>query len=421
MTQSIMELPTEQISEFQNYAESHLDRLFREGARQMLEAALNYEVAQYIEKYADVVDENGNRLVVRNGHHKPRQILSGAGAITVRQPRVDDRREGEKFTSSILPPYMRKAPSIERLIPCLYLKGVSTNQFKTALEAILGVNCPGLSSSTISDMMKQWQHEYLDWNNRDLSDKEYAYFWADGVHLKVRLGDQEKASLLVIIGATKEGDKEVVGIYSGYRESTESWKELLRSFKERGLINAPKLAIGDGALGFWNAISEIYPETQQQRCWIHKTANILDKMPKSVQERAKEAIHNIYLADTKDNALKAYEEFIERFEDKYPKAVECLTKSKDELFTFYDFPAKHWRHIRSTNVIESSFATLRHRTRQTKGSGSRKAAEAMAWKLCMEAQKCWNRLNGSKCIIKLYQGVQFKDGEELNSENQAVS
>ena len=416
MKQNTIQVPENQSIEFQHQSESPLDYLIRQGAQQMLMIALENEVDNYLKKHANELDENKKRLVVRNGFHRERQILSGAGPITVHQPRVNDRRKDKKFTSSILPPYMRKCPSIENLIPALYLKGISTSQFQTALEAILGTNCPGLSSSTVNDMMKGWHDEFEIWNQRDLSDKEYIYFWADGVHVKVRLGDQQKVSLLVIMGATKDGTKELVGIYSGYRESTESWSELLRSFKERGLKNGPKLAAGDGALGFWNAISEVYPDTVHQRCWVHKTANILDKMPKCVQERAKNAIHNIYLSDTKEHALEAYESFIEQFEDKYPKATQCLVKSKDQLFSFYDFPAKHWRHIRTTNVIESTFATVRHRTRQTKGSGSRKAAEAMAWKLCLEAQKHWKRLNGASCIIKVFQGVVFKEGEELINE-----
>jgi len=420
MKESTISLPENQTLEFQYQNQSSLDLLLREGAQQMLMIALEQEVQDYLDRHSHIVDKDGKRLVVRNGSHKQRQILSGAGQLTVNQPRVNDRRPDEQFTSSVLPPYLRKCPSIENLIPALYLKGISTSQFQTALEAILGTNCRGLSSSTVSDMMKTWQDEFDVWNERDLSDKEYIYFWADGVHLKVRLGDQPKASLLVIMGATKAGDKEIVGIYSGYSESTESWRELLRSFKERGLKKGPKLAAGDGALGFWNAISDVYPDVAQQRCWVHKTANILDKMPKCVQERAKSAIHNIYLSDTKEHALEAYKSFIEKYEDKYPKATQCLENSKDQLFAFYDFPAKHWRHIRTTNAIESVFATVKHRTRQTKGSGSRRAAEAMAWKLCMEAQKHWKRLNGASCIIKVFQGITFKDGEELTEENQHV-
>lgn len=413
MKKSTLALPKNQITDFQHHAESVIDSIFREGARQMLEIAMHQEVKDYLEKHGNLVDEDGKKLVVGNGYHGKRKVLSGAGMIDVKQPRINDRRPEHKFTSAILPPYQRKCPSIENLIPCLYLKGISTNQFKTALEAILGVNCPGLSSSAISDMMKSWQSDYEAWNQRDLSGKEYAYIWADGVHVKVRLGDQEKASLLVLVGATKEGEKELIGIYSGYRESKESWLELLRSLDDRGLKSGPKLAIGDGALGFWAAMNEIYPEAAQQRCWIHKTANILDKMPKCVQERAKTDIHNIYLSDTKENAEKAYDDFIEKYQDKYEKATACLEKSKEELLAFYDFPAKHWRHIRSTNVIESVFGTMRHRTRQTKGSGSRKAAEAMAWKLMHEAQKTWKKLNGASCTIKLFQGVTFKDGEEV--------
>ncbi len=420
MKEITLDFSENQIVDFQHITESHVDALVRQGARQMLLAALEREVDDYIALHSNVVDENGHRSVVRNGYCKERGILSGAGVLKVRQPRIDDRRPGHKFTSAILPSYMRKCPTIENLIPCLYLKGISTNQFQTALEAILGTNCPGLSSSTISDMLKAWQEQYDEWNRRSLEGKKYAYIWADGVHLKVRLGNQPKVSLLVIIGATETGEKELVGIYSGYRESTESWADFLRDLRCRGLTIAPKLAIGDGALGFWGAMDDVYPQTKHQRCWVHKTANILDKMPKCVQERAKKAIHNIYLSDTEEHAQEAYCEFIAQFEDKYPKAVACLQKSKEELFSFYDFPAKHWQHIRTTNVIESVFATVRHRTRQTKGGGSRKATEATAWKLCMEAQKCWRKLNGAEHTIKLFEGIKFVDGIELKEINQQV-
>ncbi len=406
-----------QVLDFRHYAESHLDALARQGAQQILSIALEREVEEYIQKYTKVVDENGHQMVVRNGTHKSRQILTGAGVLEVTQPRVNDRRPGEKFTSAILPPYMRKSPTIEKLIPCLYLRGISTNQMQGALEAILGVNCPGFSSSTVSDMLTVWQKQYLDWNKRSLIGKRYVYFWADGIHLKVRLGEETKVSLLVIVGATEDGEKELVGIYSGYRESTQSWCDFLRDLKERGLTDDPKLAIGDGALGFWNALEQVYPKTKQQRCWVHKTANVLDKMAKSVQDRAKKLIHNIYLSDTKENAIIAWDAFIKEFEAKYPRAVECLRKSEEELLTFYDFPAHHWLHIRTTNIIESVFATVRHRTRQTKGGGSRNATEAMAWCLAMEAQKHWKKLNGAEYAVKLFIGIKFKNGEEVLTEN----
>lgn len=421
MLDSTMQLTENQIMDFSLSGESLIDSIARKGAEKLLALALEREVEEHIAKYTNVVDEQGNRLVVRNGYCQEREILSGAGRLKVHQPRVNDKRDGEKFTSAILPPYMRKTPTIEKLIPALYLKGISTSQFKSALEAILGMNCSGLSSSTISDMMRIWQDEFEVWNRRDLTGKKYAYIWADGVHLKIRLGNEPKASLLVVMGATDEGKKELLGIYSGFRESIESWAELLRDFKERGLEEHPRLAVGDGALGFWGALGEVFPKTVHQRCWVHKTSNILDKMPKCVQDAAKSSIHNIYMADTKANALLAYDGFITKFEDKYPKAVACLEKSKEELLAFYDFPAKHWRHIRSTNIIESTFATLRHRTRQTKGAGTRKAAEAMAWKLCLEAEKHWKKLNGSNLVMKLFQNVTFKDGIELINSDQKVS
>lgn len=415
MKEIAMEMSDRQVIEFADAGMNILDQLAREGAQKMLKYALEAEVCEYISQFKEVVDENGQRLVVRNGHAKSRYVATGAGQLKVSAPRVNDKRAGKQFTSAILPPYMRKSPTLEKLIPTLYLKGISTGQFKSALEAILGPNAPGLSAATVSNMMKAWQEEYKEWNERSLAKKKYVYIWADGVYLNIRLGDADKVCLLVIIGTTEDGKKELIGLHSGYRESKESWSDLLLSFKKRGLKEAPKLAVADGALGFWSALTEQYPETKHQRCWVHKTANILDKMPKKTQERAKPMIHNIFLAETQTDAQESYDEFLAEFQVKYPKACECLTKDKDELFAFFDFPAEHWVHIRTSNPIESTFSTVRHRTKRTKGHGSKLAGEAMAWKLCLEAEKHWRRISGYKLIIKIYQGVIFKDGIEQDA------
>ncbi len=393
-----------------------LDEILREGARRMLQSAIEAEVAEYVEKHKEIVDEEtGHRKVVRNGHQPERTIQSGLGDIPVKKPRVHDRREGKKFTSSILPPYMRKTPNIEALIPILYLKGVSTNDFPDALQAILGEDAAGLSPSTITRLKKVWREEYEEWTDRDLSDKRYVYWWVDGIYFNVRLGDH-RPCLLVIIGALENGDKELVGIWDGERESKLSWKELLRDLKRKGITEGPELCVGDGALGFWAAVEEVFPKASHQRCWVHKTANVLDKMPKKVQPSAKELLREMQKADTREDALESFEEFGKRYGAKYRKAWQCLKKDRDVLFTFYDFPAEHWVHIRTTNPIESTFATVRHRSRQTKGCGSRKATLAMVFKLAREAEKRWRKLNSYHIIDKVIRGVEFKDGEEVSSE-----
>ena len=387
-----------------------LEELLRAGARRMLQAALEFEVETYIESFQDEKDDQGHRQVVRNGSHKPRELITGVGQIPIRQPRVHDRREGKAFTSAILPKYMRRAPSIDALIPALYLKGVSTSSFPEALEAILGENAPGLSPANIVRLKQIWDKEYQGWKHRDLSGKHYVYIWADGIYFNVRL-EPDRPCMLVIIGATQDGRKELLAIEDGHRESKLSWQGVLKDLKRRGLTTIPALAIGDGNLGLWVALEEEFPTTKHQRCWVHKTANVLDKLPKTVQAQAKGRIHQMYLSPTREDALEAYEDFISLFEAKYPKACECLEKDKDVLFTFYDFPAAHWRHIRSTNPIESTFGTVRHRTRQTKGCGSRVATLMMVYKLARQAQKNWQRLHSSKLIELVVQGVQFQDGE----------
>ena len=391
---------------------SALDGILREGARRMLQAAIEAEVSSYVSAHEGLVDEvTGHRRVVRNGYQPERTIQSGLGDIRLRRPRVDDRRPGERFTSRILPPYMRRTPSIEALIPVLYLKGVSTNAFPEALAAILGPDAAGLSATTVTRLKQVWEEEYEEWAHRDLSGKRYVYWWVDGIYFKVRLGD-DRPCLLVVVGTLEDGTKELVGIWDGERESKLSWLELLRDLKRRGLEDAPKVCVGDGALGFWPAMEEQFPTTRQQRCWVHKTANVLDKLPKKMQPSAKALIHEMYMAETKEDGLAAFEEFLDRYGTKYPKACECLRKDREVLFTFYDFPAEHWVHLRTTNPIESTFATVRHRSRQTKGCGSRTATLTMVFKLAREAEKRWRKINGHQLLDKVLRGVQFKDGIE---------
>jgi putative transposase len=393
---------------------SFFEQLLQEGARKLLQAAIENEVMDYIQFHKDRRDEDGQRLVVRNGHLPEREIVSGIGAIKVRQPRVR-HRDGGRFTSAILPPFMRRTPSVDALLPVLYLKGISSGDFTEALAAILGEKASGLSATNIVRLKAGWEADYKEWSQRDLSQKRYVYWWADGVYFNVRL-DEERSCVLVLIGATEDGTKELLAVVDGYRESTQSWRELLGQLKRLGLTAAPKLAIGDGSLGFWIALQEEYGPVAQQRCWVHKTANILDKMPKSVQGKAKQLIHEMYLAPNRKAALAAYGQFISSYQGKYPKATECLEKDKEWLFSFYNFPAQHWPHLRTTNPIESTFATVRLRTHRTKGCGSRIATLTMVFKLCIEAQKHWRRLNGSELIPKVVTGVKFVDGEELHEQ-----
>jgi putative transposase len=396
-----------------------LEEILREGARQMLQQAIEGEVADYLAKHRAAVDEHGRRLVVGNGRMPQRELTTGIGPLPVKQPRVRDRRDGGKFTSAILPPYMRRLPSVDELIPALYLKGVSTGDFAEALSAILGRDAPGLSATNVVRLKAQWKDEYEAWQQRDLSDKHYVYLWADGVYFKVRLSD-ERPCILVLIGALPDGTKELVAVWDGERESRLSWKEVLLDLKRRGLPAPPKLAIGDGALGFWGALREVFPATREQRCWVHKTANVLDKMPKKIQPSAKRLIHEMYLAETKNDALEAFERFGELYGVKHHKAWDCLKKDKDQLFTFYDFPAEHWTHLRTTNPIESTFATVRLRTRRTKGCGSRTATLMMVFKLADQAEKHWRRLNGSARIAQVIEGVKFVDGIHPEEKKEAA-
>ena len=390
-----------------------LDEVLREGARRMLQEAIEVEVADYVDQHqGERAPDSGQRLVVRNGSLPAREILSSLGPIPIEQPRVRDRREGMKFTSAILPPYLRRAPSLEALIPTLYLKGISTNDFPEALAAILGEGAKGLSASTIVRLKESWEKEYEAWQGRDLTGKRYVYFWADGVYFNVRLSE-ERPCVLVVVGALPDGTKELVALVDGERESALSWKQLLLDLKRRGLEEGPEVSVGDGALGFWAALEEAFPKSCRQRCWVHKTANVLDKMARSLQPSAKTMLHQMYLAATKAEALKVYEDFLKLYGAKCPKACQCLEKDQEDLFTFYDFPAEHWGHLRTTNPIESSFATVRHRHRQTKGNGSRLATLTMVHKLATEAEKHWRKLNGYELLTKVIGGVRFEDGVEV--------
>jgi putative transposase len=397
---------------FPSTSRDALTEILRQGAQAMLTTAIEAEVAQWIGANEHLRDERGHRQVVRNGYLPERSITTGIGPVKVRQPRVLDRRasnEAEPFSSKILPPYLRKTRSIEELLPWLYLKGISTGDFNEALQALVGPECPGLSASTITRLLEGWRAEYQEWSKRSLAEKHYVYWWVDGIHFNIRL-EEDRQCILVLMGATADGKKELIAIVDGYRESEQSWRELLLDVKSRGLAIDPKLATGDGALGFWKAVRQVFPATRTQRCWVHKTANVLDKLPKRLQARAKEAIHEIWMAETREAAGKAFDSFLETYSAKYPKACECLAKDRDELLAFYDFPAEHWKHLRTTNPIESVFATVRLRHKRTKGSGSRTACLAMVHQLMQSASKRWRLLNGSDLLPDVIAGVQFNDG-----------
>lgn len=389
-----------------------LSDILRQGAQRMLSEAIEAEVAEWIERHAHLREDNGRRQVVRNGHLPSRMIVTGVGAVDVTQPRVHDRRRGddvERFHSKILPPYLRKAKSIEELIPWLYLKGISTGDFEEALQALVGPECPGLSATTVTRLKSIWEDEYAAWSQRDLSGQQYVYLWADGVHFNIRLED-DRACLLVLMGATADGRKELIAVMDGYRESEQSWTALLLDVKSRGLVIEPKLAIGDGALGFWKALAKAFPATREQRCTVHKTANVIDKLPKRLQPPAKAKLNDIWQAATRADAEQAFDLFLATYEAKYPKAADCLRKDRNVLLTFYDFPAEHWRHIRTTNPIESTFATVRLRHRRTKGNGSRQACLTMVYKLMESAARHWRLLNGSQRLPEVIAGIVFTDG-----------
>ena len=407
-TSKVVEFPSESSRDV-------LTEILRSGAQQLLTRAIEDEVASYLASRETLRDDCGRQQVVRNGHLPERHLQTPLGAMKVKQPRVRDRRpdgEREKFTSSILPPYLRRTKALGELLPWLYLKGVSSGDFQEALQALLGPDAPGLSATTITRLKSTWTREYESWEKRSLSGKEYAYIWADGVYFNVRLEDpgNSRQCILLLMGATAEGKKELIAVADGYRESEQSWRELLLGLRARGLTLAPQLAVGDGALGFWKALQKIYPTTRDQRCWFHKTGNVLNKMPKSIQAKAKSMLHDIWMADTRANAERAFDLFLETYSPKYPAATACLEKDREALLAFYDFPAEHWMHIRTTNPIESTFATVRLRTKKTKGAGSRVACLTMVFKLALGAQKNWRALNGYRLITDVIGGVAFVDG-----------
>ena len=395
-----------------------LTDVLRNGARALLAQAVEAEVADFLGTHADLKTEDGHRRVVRHGHLPEREVMTGIGPVAVRQPRVRDREaaaddpERIHFSPAILPPYARRSKSLEMLIPILYLKGISTGDFEEALTALLGKDAPGLSASTIARLKDVWVDEHKRWNERDLSAKRYVYAWADGIHLQARLEDDAQC-ILVIIGATPEGKKELIGFTDGTRESAHDWRTLLLDLKRRGLAIAPELAVADGALGFWKALGEVWPKTREQRCWVHKTANVLNRLPKSQHTKAKRALQEIWMAETKTDADVAFDAFIESYQVKYDKAAECLEKDRAALLAFYDFPAEHWKHLRTTNPIESTFATVRHRTIRAKGCLSNKTALALVFKLVDGAQKTWRKLDGHNQLPKIIQGVKFTDGLEV--------
>ena len=395
-----------------------LTEVLRRGARCLLAQAVEAEVADFLGGHCELKTGDGRQRVVRHGHLPEREVLTGIGPVALRQPRVRDRAAAAddpdriRFSSMILPPYMRRSKSIETLLPILYLKGISTGDFSEALAALLGKDAPGLSASTIGRLKEGWQDDHAAWAKRDLSAKRYVYIWADGIHLQARL-EEEAQCILVIIGATPEGTKELIGFTDGTRESAHDWRVLLLDLKRRGLTIAPELAVADGALGFWKALGEVWPKTREQRCWVHKTANVLAKLPKSQHPKAKRALQDIWMAETKADAETAFDTFIEGYRVKYDKAAECLRKDRGALLAFYDFPAEHWKHLRTTNPIESTFATVRHRTIRSKGCLSNRTALAMVFKLVEGAQKNWRRLDGHELLPKLILGVKFTNGLEV--------
>ena len=398
-----------------------LDDLAREGARRMIAAALRAEADEYVERFSDELDEDGHRQVVRNGRARERQVTVGSGTIPVRAPRVNDKRvddEGERqrFSSRILPAYARRSPRVGEVIPILYLRGLSTGDFRPALEGLLGEDAAGLSASTVSRLCKEWEAHHDRFRQRLLSFNRYAYLFMDGIHVQVRLGEDPKVCLLIVIGVREDGCKELIAVEDGYRESTESWAGVFRDLKRRGL-NEPRLVVGDGALGAWAALRDVYPRAGEQRCWFHTSGNVIDALPKRLQPRAKGLLNEIIEAPTRQDARQALEVFREEYGAKYPKALAKLDRDWTPLTAFYDYPAEHWRHLRTTNPIESSFATVRLRTRVTKGAGSKTAALAMAYKLLESAQERWRRFNGHELVADVLAGAKFKDGIKVTDDN----
>jgi len=393
-----------------------LTELLRNGARQLIAKAVEAELHLFLNNFNELKLEDGRQAVVRNGYLPSRTIQTGIGDVEIRVPKVRDRsKSGIKFNSKLLPPYLKRAKNIEELLPWLYLKGVSTGDYHEALQALLGENAKGLSANTISRLKADWLKEHERWNRRSLAGKRYVYWWADGVYSNVRMDD--RLCLLVIIGVKESGEKELVAVEDGVRESSDSWYELLSGLRQRGLIHTPRLAIADGATGFWNALSRVYPTTRHQRCWVHKSANILNKVPKRLQPKVKAALHDIWMAETKEDALKAFENALARFGPKYPKAMECLNKDRDELLAFYDFPAQHWVHIRTTNPIESTFATVRLRSGKVRNCGNRDTTLSMVYKLLQSAEKRWKRIKGFHLLTEVITGVKFKNGIRVTNQS----
>lgn len=393
-----------------------LTALLRHGAKSLIAQAVEAELESMLATYRDEKLADGKEALVRNGYLPERTIQTGIGDVEIKIPKVRDRsKQGIKFNSSLLPPYLKRTKSMEELIPWLYLKGISTGGFQEALAALVGDQAKGLSANTISRLKAGWLREHQEWSHRDLSQKRYVYFWADGIYSNVRMDD--RLCLLVIVGVTEHGHKELVAVEDGFRESSASWEEVLIKLRQKGLTQGSKLATGDGALGFWNALSKIYPDCRHQRCWVHKTANVLNKVSKSIQPKVKQSLHNIWMAETKKEAKKAFDNALECYGAKYPKAMECLDKDREELLAFYDFPAEHWVHIRTTNPIESTFATVRLRNKRSKNCGSRETTLAMVYKLMESAQKKWRKIKGFNLLSLVVNNIPFKDGEIVREQS----
>lgn len=394
-----------------------LEDLIRRGARDIIQAAIEVELGQMLEEYTNIRTLGGQRTVVRNGYLPKREILTAIGPVTVQVPKVRDRsRCGVKFNSKLAPPYVRRSAQVSAALPWLYLKGISSGDMREALGALLGEDAKGLSPNVVSRLKAQWADEHAKWSKRSLNDQRYVYWWADGIHSGLREEEDARLCLLVIIGVTRDGTKELVAVTDGVRESTESWRDVLLDLKARGLRDAPLLAVGDGALGFWAALSEVYPETGHQRCWVHKMANVLNALPKVRQSRAKAELQEIWMAATRAEAERAFDRFVETYQAKYPKVTDKLIKDRKALLAFYDFPAEHWVHIRTTNPVESTFATIRHRTSRTRNCVSRATFLGLAFKLAQEAEKTWRRIRGAEHIPELLKGTIFRDGVRMAEE-----
>lgn len=403
----------------ENFSDA-LSDLIRKGAQKIIAQAVEAELNELLREHQGLRDDSGRQAVVRNGYLPARTITTGVGEVEVQVPKVRDRSgSGIKFNSLLLPPYLKRSRSVEEVLPWLYLKGISTGDFGEALSALLGPEARGLSSATISRLKTKWQTEHQDWQGRSMRHRRYVYVWADGIYFNIR--DDERQCILVIIGVTDTGHKELLGMEAGYRESALNWKALMLRLVDQGLQHHPLLAIGDGALGFWKALPQVWPTTKTQRCWVHKTANVLNKLPKKLQSNAKSELWEVYRAETKTDANQAFNRFLKTYQAKYPEASECLAKDRDVLLAFYDFPAEHWKHIRSSNPIESTFATVRLRTEKTRGAVSKATVTPLVFKLVQSAQKRWHRIRGFKLLGDVIEGVQFKDGIRTEEEGKAIA